>query len=62
MERYSAYDRFARIYNQHWGGDFSQRALPILDKLLLSQLPAGARLIDVGCGTGQLAQAWNTSV
>jgi len=57
MERYSAYDRFARIYNQHWGDDFSQRALPLLDKLLLGQLPPAARLLDVCCGTGQLAQA-----
>ena len=55
MDRYSAYDRFARLYNQHWGGDFPQRALPILDKLILSRLPAAARVLDLCCGTGQLA-------
>lgn len=55
MDRYSAYDRFARIYNQHWGDDFTQRALPILDKLILSRLPAAARVLDLCCGTGQLA-------
>jgi SAM-dependent methyltransferase len=56
MARYSAYDRFARIYNQHWGDDFTQRTVPILDKLILSRLPAGARVLDVCCGTGQLAR------
>ncbi len=55
MDRYSAYDRFARIYNQHWGGDFVQRALPILDALLLKHLPAGAHILDLCCGAGQLA-------
>ena len=57
MERYAAYDRFARIYNQYWGDDFSQRALPILDRLILSHLPAGAHVLDLCCGTGQLARA-----
>jgi SAM-dependent methyltransferase len=56
VSRYSDYDRFARIYNQHWGWDFTERAFPILQKLLLSHVPAGARLLDVCCGTGQLAQ------
>lgn len=57
MGPYAAYDRFARIYNQYWGDDFSQRALPILDRLILSHLPAGARVLDLCCGTGQLARA-----
>lgn len=56
MDRYTAYDRFARIYNLHWGEDFTRLALPILDKLILSHLPAGARVLDVCCGTGQLAR------
>lgn len=55
LKRYSDYDAFAWFYNRYWGG-FSQRVLPILDRLLLDRLPAGARLLDLCCGTGQLAQ------
>ncbi len=53
--RYSDYDPFAWIYNEHWG-HFSQRVLPILKNLMLQYLPANARILDLCCGTGQLAQ------
>jgi SAM-dependent methyltransferase len=56
VERYASYDGFAWIYNKHWGGDFVQRTLPVLEKLFLRHLPAGARVLDLCCGTGQLAQ------
>ena len=49
------YDRFAAAYDRHWGGDFGRRVLPALDALLLGALPPGARLLDLCCGTGQLA-------
>lgn len=55
--RYSDYDRFAGMYNEHWGQPFAERVLPIVDRLLLRHLPANARVLDVCCGTGQLAQA-----
>jgi SAM-dependent methyltransferase len=54
MKRYSDYDRFARIYSRHWGG-FSRRVLPVLEDLMLNDLPAGARVLDVCCGAGHLA-------
>lgn len=54
--RFSDYDPFAFIYNQQWG-DFAIRALPILEELALSHLPANASILDVCCGTGQLAAA-----
>ncbi len=54
-ERYADYDRFAWAYNQHWGA-FSQMVLPVLDVLMLKHLPEGARLLDVGCGTGHVTR------
>ncbi len=52
MERYSDYDRFAWFYNQHWGAEYHSQTLPILDRLILAQLPPAARILDLGCGTG----------
>ncbi len=54
--RNSDYDDFAWVYNQHWGDKFLPLVVPILEKLVLSCLPAGARILDLCCGTGQLAQ------
>ncbi len=52
---YSDYDRFAWFYNQYLGPLFGSRVLPILDKLLLSHIPADGNIFDLCCGTGQLA-------
>ncbi|MBI4283871.1 MAG: class I SAM-dependent methyltransferase [Chloroflexi bacterium] len=57
MTSYSNYDRFARVYNQHWGNEFVPLALQVLEKLVFTHLPAKARILDLCCGTGQLAQA-----
>lgn len=57
VSRYSDYDGFAWVYNKHWGQNFTQPVLLILDNLLLHRIPAGARVLDLCCGTGQLAQA-----
>lgn len=57
MMRYSDYDRFAWVYNKHWGNSFTQLMLPILEALVLTHLPAKAKIIDLCCGTGQLAEA-----
>lgn len=56
MKRYVDYDRFAEVYNRHWGG-FAIEILPVLDRLLLDDLGSGALIIDLCCGTGQLAAA-----
>lgn len=56
MLTYSDYDLFAWIYNKHWGNNFTELALIALDKLVLPHLPARARILDLCCGTGQLAQ------
>ena len=53
--RYAAYDSFAWAYNRHWGSLFSESVLPVIDRLVLRDLPKRARILDVCCGTGQLA-------
>lgn len=55
MKRFTEYDDFAEVYNQHWS-DFAYRVLPILERLALADLPPGAALLDLCCGTGQLAR------
>ena len=55
MARYDAYDPFARIYDRHWGG-FAEGIYPILDHLVLRKLPHGCAVMDLCCGTGQLAR------
>ena len=57
MKSYSDYDKFAWIYNKHWGDAFTGTAKRVLEKLLLSRLPPRARILDLCCGTGQLAKA-----
>jgi SAM-dependent methyltransferase len=56
MNVYSDYDRFACVYNRHWGTNFIPLVFPILEKYILCRLPADARILDLCCGTGQLAQ------
>lgn len=47
------YDPFAAIYDRYWGAEYHRQVLPVLDRLLLSRLPAGASILDVCCGTGK---------
>jgi len=54
-EIYTDYDQFAWFYNKYWGGEFSRPALAILNIVLLPHLPEKARILDLCCGTGQIA-------
>ncbi len=54
MDRYDAYDPFARIYDRHWGF-FATNMYPMLDHLVLGKLSPGCAILDLCCGTGQLA-------
>ncbi|MFC2033916.1 class I SAM-dependent DNA methyltransferase [Chloroflexota bacterium] len=56
VKRYSDYDRFAQIYNKHWGNSFIFIVLPVFDQLVLPYIPEKARILDLCCGTGQLVQ------
>lgn len=51
------YDPFAAIYNRYWGREYHAAALPVVKKLLLSQLRPGASILDVCCGTGRFTAA-----
>jgi SAM-dependent methyltransferase len=53
---YSEYDKFARIYNKHWGDAFTNEAISAFEKFVFTRLPAKATILDLCCGTGQLAK------
>jgi SAM-dependent methyltransferase len=48
------YDQFAWLYDRRWG-EISLAFVPALERLVLDALPAGSHVLDLACGTGQLA-------
>ncbi|MEW6045474.1 MAG: class I SAM-dependent methyltransferase [Bacillota bacterium] len=54
-DTYRDYDELAWFYNRYWG-EFSVRVWPVVRGLVLCDLPAGASILDVCCGTGQMAR------
>lgn len=55
----SQYDDFAWFYDTYWGtgpASFSTRVIPVLERLILPHVPQGGHILDLCCGTGQLAQ------
>jgi SAM-dependent methyltransferase len=51
----AAYDDFAWFYDRYWNDEFHGLAFPILERIWLDRVPAGANILDVCCGTGHLA-------
>ena len=51
----AAYDDFAWFYNRYWNEEFHSLAFPILERIWLNRVPPAARILDVCCGTGYLA-------
>jgi SAM-dependent methyltransferase len=55
-DRFTAYDPFAWLYATHWGAEYHEQALAVLQHLILHQLSPGAAILDLCCGDGRLAQ------
>jgi len=55
-DRYVDYDPFAWFYNRYWGSHFAQEYWDIVERVLLSQVPKNANILDLCCGSGQLAR------
>ncbi len=53
---FSAYDDIAGMYHGMWGDWYLPAALPALEKLFFSKVGAGARVVDVCCGSGHVTQ------
>lgn len=60
MTIFDDYDPFAWIYNVHWGNSFLPVIMPVLDNMVLKRIPKRARILDLCCGTGQLAGKLST--
>lgn len=55
IARYRTYDQFAWCYSQGWGEDYHSQAGPILDRYVFPRLAPAARVLDLCCGSGDLA-------
>ncbi len=55
MNRYSVYDNFAWLYDREWS-EFARVIFPLLKDIAGETLPDGAKVLDLCCGTGQLAK------
>jgi SAM-dependent methyltransferase len=55
MKQMADYDNFAWLYNQEWN-QFSESIFPLLKYLAGESLPRGGEVLDLCCGTGQLAK------
>jgi SAM-dependent methyltransferase len=55
-QRYTIYDPFAAIYDRHWGTMFLDDARQGIHNVFLPLLRPQARILDLCCGTGQMAQ------
>lgn len=56
-EQSPTYGPYAAIYDRRWEPKLVSMAVPPLERLLLRHVPEGAKLLDLCCGTGQVAQA-----
>lgn len=54
---YGAYDQFAWFYSQGWAEDYHKQARAVFEGHVFPRLPPGARVLDLCCGTGDLALA-----
>jgi SAM-dependent methyltransferase len=52
----SPYDPIAGLYHDLWAGWYLSAARPALEALFFSQVPAGAFVVDVCCGSGHVTR------
>jgi SAM-dependent methyltransferase len=52
----SPYDAFAWFYNLYWATPHREWQAPALERLLFPVIPEAVRILDLCCGTGNLAQ------
>ncbi len=53
--RYADYDAFAWFYDRYWGSTFVTQYYDVVERAVLSQVDKGCNLLDLCCGSGQLA-------
>lgn len=53
-ERHGDYDNWAWLYNRTLGPGYCQEKLSFLERTLIARTPAGGRILDLCCGTGQM--------
>lgn len=51
------YDAFAWFFNRHWVADIAPDVLKALNKILIPKLEPSSRILDLCCGSGQIAAA-----
>jgi SAM-dependent methyltransferase len=56
-DTFTDYDAFAWFFDQYWSREIPEAMMSAIEQTLLPRLPAQARLLDLCCGTGQLAAA-----
>ena len=54
-EPLSSYSPFAWFYEKYWGVEIPFQLMTAIDKLLLPRLREGSSILDLCCGTGQIA-------
>ncbi|WP_246735764.1 class I SAM-dependent methyltransferase [Agrobacterium sp. a22-2] len=57
LEQASKYDHWAWLYNQTLGPRYGAHKIGPIERVVLPHVPAGGAILDLCCGTGQLAAA-----
>ena len=52
----SSYDGIASMYHMLWADWYLPAAMPALERLFFSQIPAEARVLDLCCGSGHVTK------
>jgi len=52
----SSYDDVAEMYHQLWANWYFPAALPALERLFFSQVPAGSAILELCCGSGHVTR------